>query len=90
MAFAEGGYEYIFIKPYTKHKADKIKRKNGELHIQLYDNGVQIRTLTTDKEVSTLINREVAVDTKNNKIYILEEDTKYTKNQDGSVSIEIS
>ncbi len=87
MDFVDGGYEYIFIKPYQRHQSDTVKRSNGELHIQLYDNGVQIRTLVTDKEVSTLVNREVAVDTKNNKVYVLEPDTKFTKHEDGSVEI---
>ena len=72
MFFAEGGYEYIFIKPYTRHQHEVIKREHGELTIQLYDNGVQIRTLVTEDEVSTLINRDVAIDTVNNKVYILE------------------
>lgn len=89
MDFVDGGYEYVFIKPYKKHHVETVKRNNGELHIQLYDNGVQIRTLVTKKEVSTLINREVAVDRKNNKVYILEPETKYTENEDGSITINI-
>lgn len=88
MDFVDGGYEYVFIKPYKRHQSETIKRKNGELHIQLYDNGVQIRTLVTDKEVSTLVNRDVAVDTKNNKVYILEPDTKYTQLEDGSIKLD--
>lgn len=88
MDFVDGGYEYVFIKPYHKHYMEKINRSNGELHIQLYDNGVQIRTLVTNKEVSTLINREVVVDRKNKQVYILEEDTEYTENEDGSIIIE--
>jgi len=57
------------------------------LTIQVYDNGVQIRTLVTENEVNTLINRDVAIDTVNNKIYILEEDSKVQKNPDGSVEV---
>jgi acyl CoA:acetate/3-ketoacid CoA transferase alpha subunit len=87
MFFTEGGYEYIFMKPYTRHQHEVIKRERGELTIQLYDNGVQIRTLVTKDEVSTLINRDVAIDTVNNKIYILEEDSKIQKNPDGSIEI---
>jgi hypothetical protein len=87
MPFAEGGYKYVFIKPYEKHVREKIKKAHGELHLQLYDNGIQIRTLVTPEEVSTLINREIAVDTKNNQVYILEADTKYKKNDDGSIEI---
>ncbi|HZJ84663.1 MAG TPA: hypothetical protein VFD02_03815 [Syntrophomonadaceae bacterium] len=88
MAFVDGGYEYVFVKPYKRHQAETIKRDNGELHIQLYDNGVQIRTLVTKNEVNTLINRDVVVDRKYNKVYILEADTKYRENEDGSVLIE--
>ncbi|MDD3271078.1 MAG: hypothetical protein PHR04_03125, partial [Syntrophomonadaceae bacterium] len=62
-------------------------REHGELTIQLYDNGVQIRTLVTEDEVTTLINRDVAIDTVNNKVYILEEDSKVQKNPDGSVEV---
>lgn len=40
----------------------------------MYDNGVIIRTLIGEKEVNTLINRNVEIDTKNNKVYILEKD----------------
>ncbi len=87
MFFTEGGYEYIFMKPYTRHQHEVIKRERGELTIQLYDYGVQIRTLVTKDEVSTLINRDVAIDTVNNKIYILEEDSKIQKNPDGSIEI---
>jgi hypothetical protein len=50
--FAEGGYEYIFLKPYQKHHTETIKEGNRELTIQLYDNGVQIRTLVTKEEVA--------------------------------------
>jgi hypothetical protein len=90
MNFVDGGYEYVFVKPYQRHQSETIKRDNGELHIQLYDNGVQIRTLVTKKEISTLINRDIEVDTKNNKVYILEADTKFTKHEDGSVEIKAS
>ncbi|MBP8819868.1 MAG: hypothetical protein KBG91_05495 [Syntrophomonadaceae bacterium] len=87
MFFAEGGYEYIFMKPYTRHQHEVIKREHGELTIQVYDNGVQIRSLVTENEVNTLINRDVAIDTVNNKIYILEEDSKVQKNPDGSIEV---
>jgi len=87
MQFAEGGYEYVFIKPYKRHQHEVIKRENGELTIQLYDNGVQIRTLVTQDEVATLINRDVAIDIVNHKVYILENDTKVQNNPDGSVEI---
>ncbi|MGS0764699.1 hypothetical protein [Syntrophomonas curvata] len=87
MQFAEGGYEYVFLKPYTRHRHEVIKRENGELTIQLYDNGVQIRTLVTREEAATLINRDIAIDTVNHKVYILESDTKVRKNPDGSVEI---
>jgi len=85
--FAEGGYTYVFLKPYQKYVQDTVKKNNGELFLQLYDNGVQIRTLVTPNEVSTIINREVAVDPVNKKIYILEENTQYKTEADGSVSI---
>lgn len=87
MPFAEGGYKYVFVKPYEKHGHRKIDREKGELHLQIYDNGVQIRTLVTPEEVSTLVNREVVIDKKNNLVYILEADTKYQINDDGSVEI---
>ncbi|NLB88568.1 MAG: hypothetical protein GX790_04990 [Syntrophomonadaceae bacterium] len=87
MQFKDGGYKYVFIKPYKRHQSDTIKRSNGELHIQMYDNGVQIRTLVTKNEVSTLINRDVVVDTKNHQVYILEPDTKYIQHEDGSIEI---
>ena len=66
---------------------ENIKKDHGELKIQLYDNGVQIRTLITETEISTLINRDVAVDTVNNKVYILEADSKVKENPDGSVEV---
>lgn len=87
MQFVEGGYEYVFMKPYKHHQHKVVKRENGELTLQLYDNGVQIRTLVTKNEVATLINRDVAIDTVNNKIYILEKDSKVKKNPDGSVEV---
>ncbi|MDD3269194.1 MAG: hypothetical protein PHX14_07725 [Syntrophomonadaceae bacterium] len=87
MQFAEGGYEYIFMKPYEKHQHRIVERDNGKLTLQIYDNGVQIRTLVTKEEVATLINRDVAIDTKNNKVYILEEGNKVSKNPDGSVEV---
>lgn len=87
MPFVDGGYKYVFVKPYKKHGQEKVKKEHGELHLQIYDNGVQIRTLITPEEVSTLVNREVAIDTKNNWIYILEADTKYQIDSDGVVEI---
>lgn len=86
MQFVEGGYKYIFAKPYQKFTERTVDKDNGDkMHLELYDNGVQIRTLVTRQEVNTIINREVAVDTVNNKIYILEADSKIQKNADGSV-----
>ena len=88
MQFVEGGYKYYFMKPYQNVTEKTIDKENGhKMHIELYDNGVQIRTLITSQEVNTIINREVAIDTVNNKIYILEEDSKVKKNEDGSVEI---
>ena len=87
MRFREGGYKYVFMKPYQRSHSDVVKKKHGELTLQLYDNGVQIRTLVTAKETSTLINRDVAVDEVNNKIYILEPGNKVTHNPDGSISV---
>ena len=87
MQYKDGGYKDVFMKPYQRHQSDTIKRSNGELHIQMYDNGVQIRTLVTSKEVNTIINRDVAVDTKNYLVYILEPDTKYIQHEDGSIEI---
>lgn len=88
MQFKEGGYKYVFMKPYRRSQSDVIKKDHGELTLQLYDNGVQIRTLATAKEVSTLINRDVAVDEVNNKIYILEPGNTVTENPDGSLTVE--
>ncbi|HNX29132.1 MAG TPA: hypothetical protein PKN87_06925 [Syntrophomonadaceae bacterium] len=87
MPFVDGGYKYVFVKPYEKHASEKIKREHGELYLQIYDNGVQIRTLVTPEEIATIINREVAVDIKNKQVYILEADTKYKTNDDGSIEI---
>ncbi len=85
--FAEGGYEYVFLKPYQKHNKEIVKKENGELTIQLYDNGVQIRTLVTKEEVATLVNRDVVIDRPGKKIYILESNSKVKQNEDGSVEI---
>ncbi|MBO8159408.1 hypothetical protein [Thermosyntropha sp.] len=87
MEFVEGGYEYVFLKPYKRCVHDKVVRSNGELYIQLYDNGVQIRTLITKEEITTLINRDIAIDHVNRKIYILEKDSKIIRHDDGSVEI---
>lgn len=87
MQFKEGGYDYVFMKPYQRSQSDVIKKEHGELTLQLYDNGVQIRTLATAKEVSTLINRDVAVDEVNNKVYILESGNTVTHNPDGSLTV---
>ncbi|MEA1961451.1 MAG: hypothetical protein U9N81_09310 [Bacillota bacterium] len=91
MAYVEGGYKYIFLKPYRQFKEDTVTRDNGDrLHIELYDNGVQIRTLISKTEVATIINRDVAVDTKDNKIYILENENTFIKHPDGSIEIKDS
>ncbi|HPF20417.1 MAG TPA: hypothetical protein PLC88_03680 [Syntrophomonas sp.] len=88
MQFVEGGYQYVFVKPYQKYTEKTVNKENGDkMHLELYDNGVQIRTLVTQQEVSTIINRDVAVDTVNNKIYILEPDSQVRKNEDGSVEL---
>ena len=87
MAFQEGGYQYIFVKPYQKHVEDTVERPQGKLHLQMYDNGVQIRTLVTEKEVNTIINRDIVVDQVNNKVYILEPDTQYVREDDGSIRL---
>lgn len=88
LPFADGGYEFVFMKPYVRHQKETVKRDNGELTIQLYDNGVQIRTLVTREEVATLVNREVAVDEVNKKIFILEDGQKVHRKEDGSIEIE--
>jgi hypothetical protein len=85
MKFQEGGYQYVFVKPYKKYIEDTVKRPNGKMFLQMYDNGVQIRTLITDKEINTIINRNVAVDEVNKKIYILEPDTQYIREEDGTI-----
>ncbi|HCF71196.1 MAG TPA: hypothetical protein DER33_06375 [Syntrophomonas sp.] len=91
MEFSEFGYEYVFIKPYQRHTQDMIKRENGDqLHLQLYDNGVQIRTLMGKDEINTLINRDIAVDEVNNKIYILEPGYQAEYNPDGSINIKLN
>lgn len=85
--FVDGGYKYVFLKPYQRHTSDTIKKSNGELTLQMYDNGVQIRTLVTKEEVATLINRDILIDRPNKKIYILEADSKAIQKEDGSVEI---
>lgn len=87
MAFKEGGYQYVFVKPYQKYIEDKVDRPQGKMILQMYDNGVQIRTFVTAQEVNTIINRDVAVDEINKKIYILEPDTQYVRDEDGSVRL---
>lgn len=88
MQFVEGGYKYIFMKPYERYTEETVKRENGDrMHIELYDNGVQIRTLISKSEVNTIINREIAIDTLNHKIYVLEEGNEIKQNEDGSVEI---
>ncbi|QGT99662.1 hypothetical protein SYNTR_1069 [Candidatus Syntrophocurvum alkaliphilum] len=88
MQFVDGGYEYVFSKPYKRSNSETIEKGNGnKLYIQMYDNGVIIRTLIGEKEVNTLINRNVEIDTKNNKVYILEKDDEVKKHDDGSVEI---
>lgn len=86
--FKDGGYEYIFMKPYQRSVSEKMPAPRGELTIQMYDNGVQIRTLVTPEEVSTLVNREVAVDYVKKVVYILEQGNKVTTNPDGSLTVE--
>lgn len=88
MQYKEGGYEYVFMKPYQRSQTEVVKKDYGQLTLQLYDNGVQIRTLATANEVSTLVNRDVAVDEVKKKIYILEPGNKVTTNPDGSLNIE--
>lgn len=88
MQFVEGGYKYVFMKPYRQFQEKTIDRENGaKMHIEFYDNGVQIRTLVTKEEVATIINRDIAIDTLNNKIYILEEGNEVRSNPDGSIDI---
>ena len=88
MKFAEGGYKYVFMKPFKQFQEKTIDKPNGDkMHLEIYDNGVQIRTLVTKDEVATIINREVAIDTLNNQIFILEEDNEARSNPDGSVEI---
>jgi hypothetical protein len=87
MKFQEGGYQYVFAKPYQKYVEDNVERPQGKMFLQMYDNGVQIRTLITDKEVNTIINRNVAIDEVNRKIYILEPDTQYVREDDGSIRL---
>ena len=88
MEFAEGGYKYVFMKPFQRFTEDTIEKKNGDrVHIELYNNGVQIRTLISKEEVATIINREVAIDTLNHKVYILEKENHPKHNPDGSIEI---
>lgn len=88
MQFVEGGYKYIFLKPFGRFQEKTIEKQNGDkMHIEFYDNGVQIRTLITKQEVATLINREVAIDNVNHKIYILEASNEIRTNPDGSIEI---
>jgi hypothetical protein len=88
MEYSKDGYDYVFVKPYQRHTQDVINRSNGDkLHIQLYDNGVQIRTLMSANEITTLINRDIAVDEVNHKVFILEPGSKAEYNPDGSVKI---
>ena len=88
MQFAEGGYKYVFMKPFQQFKENTIDKPNGDkMHIEFYDNGVQIRTLITKEEVATIINREIAIDKLNHKVYILEEGDQARSNPDGSIEI---
>ncbi len=88
MQFVEGGYKYVFLKPYQQVQEKTVDRENGDkMHLEFYDNGVQIRTLITKEEVATIINRQIAVDTVNNKVYILEEGNEAKTHEDGSVEI---
>lgn len=90
MKFQEGGYQYVFVKPYRRYSEDTVERPHGKMILQMYDNGIQIRTLITEKEVSTLINRDIAVDEKNRKIYILEPETRVIREDDGSIRIGVN
>ncbi|MEA4925547.1 MAG: hypothetical protein VB084_09575 [Syntrophomonadaceae bacterium] len=86
--FVEGGYKYIFMKPFGQFQEKTIEKENGDkMLLEFYDNGVQIRTLMTRQEVTTIVNREIAIDTVNNKIYILEEGNQAQFNPDGSVEV---
>ncbi len=86
--FIEGGYKYIFMKPFGQFQEKTIEKENGDkMLLEFYDNGVQIRTLMTKQEVATIVNREIAIDTVNNKIYILEEGNQAKFNPDGSVEV---
>jgi hypothetical protein len=88
MQFVEGGYKYVFMKPYQHFQEKTIDKENGDkMHLEFYDNGIQIRTLITKQEVATIINRNVAIDKLHNKVYILEEGNKARFNDDGSVDI---
>ncbi len=88
MQFVDGGYKYVFLKPYQHFQEKTIDKENGDkMHLEFYDNGIQIRTLITKKEVATIINRNVAIDKLNNKVYILEEGNEARFNDDGSVDI---
>ncbi len=89
MEFAEGGYKYVFMKPYHRFVEDTFDKGHGSrLHIEIYDNGVEIRTTISKTEVATVINRDIAIDTINHKVYILEEGNKVKKNEDGSIEVE--
>jgi hypothetical protein len=86
--FVEGGYRYVFMKPFGQFQEKTIDKDKGDkMHIEFYDNGVQIRTLMTKSEVATIVNRDIAIDTLNNKIYILEEGNEARSNPDGSIDI---
>lgn len=88
MHFVEGGYKYVFLKPYQNFQEKTINKDNGDkMHLEFYDNGVQIRTLVTKEEVATIVNRNVAIDKVHNKVYILEEGNQARFNEDGSVDI---
>lgn len=88
MQFVEGGYKYVFMKPCQHVQEKTVDLPNGnKMHFEIYDNGVQIRTLISKEEVATIVNRDVAVDTKNNQVYVLEEGNEYRTNPDGSVDI---
>ena len=88
MEFAEGGYRYVFIKPYNRFVEDTIDQSQGrKIHLEIYDNGVEIRTMISEDEVATVINREVAIDMINKCIYILEPETRWRYMEDGAVEI---
>lgn len=86
--FVEHGYKFIFMKPYGSFKEQTMDQgAGGKLHIEFYDNGVQIRSRINGNDVTTVINRQIAIDKLNNKIYILEAVNEVKYNSDGSLEV---